>query len=69
MTRPFIHNRAALSDASELIEHFGELAMVEAAARAVRSRGDGNVLRFCHWRQIQRVIAILSSDEVTDTVH
>ena len=69
MSRPFIHNRAALADASELIESFGELALVEAAARAVRSRGDGNLLRFCHWRQIERVIAALNSDEVTDTIH
>ena len=51
------------------MESFGELALVEAAARAVRSRGEGNILRFCHWRQIERVIAVLNSDEVTDTVH
>ena len=69
MSRPFIQNRATLEDASELIEHFGELALVEAASRAARSRGDGNVLRFCHWRQIERVIAALNSDEVTDTIH
>jgi hypothetical protein len=26
-------------------------------------------VRFCHWRQIERVIATLSSDEVQGTVH
>jgi hypothetical protein len=43
--------------------------LLEAAALAERSRDDGNVARFCHWRQIERVIATLSSDEVTDTIH
>ena len=69
MARPFIPSRVALADASDLMERYGELAPVEAAARAARSRGDGNVSRFCHWRQIERVIAALSSHEVTDTVH
>jgi hypothetical protein len=69
MDRPFIPNRVALADASDLIDRYGELAPVEAAARAARSRGDGNVTRFCHWRQIERLIAALRSDEVTDTVH
>ncbi len=69
MDSPFIHSRLALADASELIERFGDGAKVEAAARAERSRGDGNVMRFCHWRQIERVIATLTSDEVRGTVH
>jgi hypothetical protein len=69
MDRPFIPNRVALADASDLMERYGELALVEAAARAARSRGDGNVTRFCHWRQIERLITALSSGEVTDTVH
>ena len=33
------------------------------------SRDDGNVARFCHWRQIERVIATLTSDEVRGTIH
>ena len=65
----FIHGRSALADASELIDRYGDDAEIEAAARARRSRGDGNVERFCHWRQIERVIAALSSDEVRGTVH
>ena len=69
MDTPFIHGRPALADASELIERFGEAAELEAAARARRSRGDGNVARFCHWRQIERLIAALSSDEVRGTLH
>jgi hypothetical protein len=69
MDAPFIHGRLALDDASDLIERYGEDAAVEAAIRAERSRDDGNVVRFCHWRHIERVIATLSSDEVRGTVH
>ena len=69
MDLPFIHGRGALADASELIDRFGEEAAGEAAARAEQSRDDGNVVRFCHWRQIERVIAALSSEEVRGSVH
>ena len=69
MDSPFINGRRALADASELIDRFGEEAALEAAVRAERSRDDGNVARFCHWRQIERVIATLSCDEVCGTVH
>ena len=69
MASPFIHGRLALTDAWDLIERYGDDAAFEAAARAERSRDDGNVVRFCHWRQIERVIATLSCDEVTGTVH
>ena len=69
MAQPFIHGRVALADASELIARYGDDAGFEAAARAERSRDDGNVVRFCHWRQIERVIATLSSEEVHGTVH
>lgn len=69
MDSPFIHGRHALADASDLIDRFGDDAGFEAAERAERSRDDGNVARFCYWRQIERVIATLSSEEVTGTVH
>lgn len=69
MSTPFIHGRVALADASELIERYGDDAGFEAAARAERSRDDGNVARFCHWRQIERVIATLTTDEIYGTIH
>lgn len=69
MDLPFIHGRAALSDAAELMDRYGESAGFEAAARAKQSRETGNVIRFCHWRQIARVIATLSCDEPVGTVH
>lgn len=69
MSPPFIHGRLALTDASDLIEQYGEQAGSEAATRAQRSRDDGNVMRFCHWRHIERLIAALSSDEAIGTIH
>ncbi len=69
MDLPFISGRPALADAAELIEHYGDNAGLEAAVRAEESRDAGNVVRFCHWRQIERVIVTLSSDEVRGSVH
>lgn len=69
MDMPFIHGRLALADAADLMERYGDDAGYEAAVRAERSRDDGNVARFCHWRQIERVIATLSCDEVRGSIH
>lgn len=69
MDSPFIHGRAALCDADDLMERYGEEAALEAGARADRSRDNGNVVGFCHWRQIQRIIATLGNPEVRGTVH
>ena len=65
----FIHGRGALDDAADLIARYGDEASLEAAVRAEQSRDDGNVVRFCHWRQIERVIVALASDEVLGTIH
>ena len=69
MQQPFIATRAALSDAHELINRFGDDAGLEAAVRAERSRDQDNVLGFCHWRQIERVIVALTATEPSGTVH
>ena len=69
MDVPFISGRLALADASTLIERYGQHAAQEAACRAERSRDDGNVMRFCHWRHIERLIAALGSHEVCGSVH
>ena len=69
METPFIHGRPALADASDLMQRYGDDAGFEAAARAERSRDEGNVARFCHWRQIERVIATLSCEEVRGSFH
>ena len=69
MDTPYINGRAALADAALLLETYGDDAGFEAAARAEKSRGNGNVQKFCHWRQIERVIVSLSDREVRGTVH
>jgi hypothetical protein len=65
----YIASRDALDDACTLIDHFGADAAFEAAVRAEGARDKGNVSRFCHWRQIERVIVTLSSEEPHGTVH
>jgi hypothetical protein len=69
MDFPYIHGRLALTDASELIDNFGGEAVLVAATRARDSRNAGNVLAFCHWRQIERVIAALHCGERRGSVH
>ncbi len=64
-----VTDRAALQEATELMDRFGEYAVSEAAIRADRSRSLGNVLHFCRWRQIERTIEMLSGADVTGTVH
>ena len=68
-THIVVPDRAALAEATALIDQYGSLAPIEAAARADRSRSLGNVIHFCRWRQIERTIAMLAHDEVTGTVH
>lgn len=48
---------------------FGDDAGLEAAARAERSRDVGNLAHFCQWRQIERVILMLSADHAMGTIH
>ena len=55
--------------ARELITSFGEIAAFEAAARAESSRNKGNAIGFCHWRQVERFILILSAERILGSVH
>ena len=58
-------DRAGWETATELLDRFGEHALIEAASRASQSRSIGNVIHFCRWRQIERAIELLSSAEPT----
>jgi hypothetical protein len=62
-------DRAAAADVAELIARFGTFAASEAAARADRSRDLGNVVHFCRWRQIERMILLLTSEQGERTIH
>jgi hypothetical protein len=66
----YLPDASAASDAAELMSRFGAHAAGEAAARANHSRGLGNVVHFCRWRQIERMIHLLSAtDPGAATVH
>ena len=64
-----VQDRATLTQATELMAKFGEHAQGEAAIRADRSRVLGNVVHFCHWRQVERAIDMLCAEDVTGTIH
>lgn len=55
--------------ATELMAVFGSAAMSEAANRASKSRDRGNLIRFCQWRQVGRLIEMLNADDVRGTIH
>ncbi|OAN63265.1 hypothetical protein [Sphingomonas sp. TDK1] len=66
---PYLGDRDEVNDAADLIRRFGEAACGEAAARADASRDLGNVVHFCRWRQIERLVLLLSVKKVLGTVH
>lgn len=69
MQVPFLGNRKSYEDAAELMKTFGSHACSEAASRADKSRDLGNHIHFCHWRQIERMIILLSFEQPVGTVH
>ena len=69
MTNYFIAGRSAVTDAMSLVDQYGPDAPFAAAMRAVQSRDAGNVLKFCHWRQIERLSALLASNNIEGSVH
>ncbi len=56
-------------EAEALIANFGKAAGIEAADRAEASRNIGNHLQFCRWRQIERLVILLSVETTLGTVH
>jgi len=66
---PLVTDRAAYEGACRLIDRFGAQAGIEAADRAESARVIGNHLHFCHWRQIERLIVLLSVNQCIGTVH
>ncbi len=69
MQLPFLSDRKSYDDAAELIARFGDDAGYEAAARADHSRDVGNHIHFCRWRQIERLIVMLSMEAPLGTIH
>lgn len=67
----YIHlpDRTAVADADALISRFGEHAASEAARLAGVSRSLGNVVNYCRWRQIERMIGRLAEGPGQATRH
>ena len=65
---PYLVDRD-VADANALIIQFGDDAGFVAATRADESRDVGNHLHFCRWRQIERLIVLLSLERAIGTVH
>lgn len=65
----YLTDAKQVAEAADLIATYGEQASIEAAIRAGHMRNIGNHLHFCRWRQIERLIAIMASDEAVGTIH
>jgi hypothetical protein len=69
MQLPYLADRQSYDDAAELMRLFGPDAGYEAAMRADRSLDLGNHITFCHWRQIERWIVLLTHDRALGAIH
>jgi hypothetical protein len=69
MYLPLYVEQRDVVEAEALIDRFGKAAGLEAAERAEASRNIGNHLRYCRWRQIERLIILLSVDTTLGTIH
>ena len=65
----FVADRASALDAARLLAEFGDGAAAQAAARADSSRDKGNVVHFCRWRQIERLIGVMADPQSEQTRH
>ena len=65
----YVVDRAAFTGATELMARYGAFAQEEAANRADKSRSLGNVVHFCHWRQIERAIEMMNCGVASGSIH
>lgn len=66
---PYIADADQLATATELLERHGAAAARAAASEADLRRDRGNALGFCRWRQIERLVTLLSAECATGTLH
>lgn len=58
-----------VEEATALIDNFGAQASREADRRAAHSRSVGNVSHYCRWRQISRLVELLTGCDAAETLH
>lgn len=66
---PFVTDRKAALEATRLIDDHGSDARARAKALASISRDRGNVIHFCRWRQIERLIGAMTDAGPEQTRH
>jgi hypothetical protein len=64
-----IAGRGTFAEAADLLSHFGDHAVSEARRRAGRSRDLGNVVHYCRWREVERMIFTLSQEAASGLIH
>lgn len=64
----YVENRD-VTQAEKLMSKYGQEASLEAAERAENSRNIGNHISFARWRQIERLIILLSGKTPSGTLH
>lgn len=69
MAAMYLADAQQVVEAVDLITAFGDTAMLEAAVRAGQMRNIGNYVHFCRWRQTERLIELMRSEEAIGTVH
>jgi hypothetical protein len=69
MYLPLYVEHRDVTEAESLMTNFGKAAGLEAAERAEASRNIGNHLDFCRWRQIERLVIMLSVETTLGTIH
>jgi hypothetical protein len=69
MNLPLFVDARDVSEAQALIARYGSAAGLEAAERAEASRNLGNHLKYCRWRQIERLVVILNLETTLGTIH
>lgn len=65
----YLADRSAVADAFALMREHGDQAAGEARLKAHASRGIGNHIHFCRWRQVARLIALLDGGAGGATLH
>ncbi len=58
-----------VQEAEVLMATYGKAAGLEAAERAEACRNLGNHINFCRWRQIERLVIMLSVEATLGTLH
>lgn len=69
MLPPYIADLSDVTMAHELMAEYGPVAAEEAAARASMARDRDNVVQFCRWRQVARLVTLLEQPDAWGTIH